>query len=65
MSLIYKGKVMVYVQRKDSQQLETVDEFETYKEARKMVAEYRLSDPCANYYLSSRACRDWNKSEEG
>jgi len=56
---------MVYVQRKDSQQLETVDEFETYKEARKMVAEYRLSDPCADYYLSSRACRDWNKSEEG
>lgn len=65
MSLIYKGKVMVYVQRKDSQQLETVDEFETWKEARKMVAEYRLSDLSADYYLSSRACRDWNKSEEG
>ena len=65
MSLIYKGKVMVYVQRKDSRYLETVDEFETRKEARAMVKEYRLSDPSADYYLSSRACRDWNKSEEG
>lgn len=54
---------MIYVQRKDSRYLETVDEFETWKEARAMVKEYRLSDPSANYYLSSRACRDWNKSE--
>ena len=54
---------MIYIQRKDSRYLETVDEFETWKEARAMVKEYRLSDPSANYYLSSRACRDWNKSE--
>ena len=54
---------MIYIQRKDSRYLETVDEFETWKEARAMVKEYRLSDPSANYYLSSRSCRDWNKSE--
>lgn len=55
---------MIYIQRKGQGYLETVDEFTTRKEARKMLSEYRLSDPSANYYLSSRACRDWNKSEE-
>jgi hypothetical protein len=50
-----------YIQRKDSGQLETVDEFDTRKEARAMLAEYRLSDPFASYYLSSRPCKGWNK----
>lgn len=50
---------MVYIQRKDSYGLETVDEFDSYREARKMVAEYRLSDPYATYYLSSRCCKAW------
>jgi hypothetical protein len=50
-----------YIQRKDSDQLETVDEFDTRKEARAMLAEYRLSDPFASYYLSSRPCKGWNK----
>ena len=52
---------MIYIQRKDSRYLETVDEFETMKEARKMLAEYRLSDPYAEYYLSRRACKGWKK----
>ena len=53
---------MKYIQRKDYQfnQLETVDEFETRKEAIAMIAEYRLSDPSASFYLSSRPCKDWN-----
>lgn len=50
---------MVYVQRKDSHQLETVDEFTSWREARAMVIEYRMSDPSATYYLSKRACKDW------
>jgi putative IMPACT (imprinted ancient) family translation regulator len=50
---------MYYIQRKDSRQLETVDEFETRKEARAMLAEYQMADPSASYYLSSRACKDW------
>ena len=48
-----------YIQRKDSRQLETVDEFETRKEAQAMLSEYRLSDPCAMYYLSPRPCKAW------
>ncbi len=51
---------MVYVQRKGDGQLETVDEFETYKEAKTNLAEYRMSDSSADYYLSQRACKDWS-----
>jgi hypothetical protein len=55
----------VYIQRKDSRfGLETVDQFETRKEGLKMVKEYRLSDPYANYYLSSRACKEWRENEK-
>lgn len=50
---------MIYIQRRDSRQLETVDEFETIKEARAMLAEYRLSDPSAHYYTSRRPCKAW------
>jgi len=51
---------MKYIQRKDSCGLETVDEFGTFKEARAMVAEYRMSDPYAEYYISTRPCKGWN-----
>jgi hypothetical protein len=54
---------MVYIQRKDNRYLETVDSFESRKEARLMLAEYRLSDNSAFYYLSSRACKQWRESE--
>lgn len=50
---------MIYIQRKGNGYLETVDEFTTRKEALAMLKEYRISDPCAVYYLSSRACRGW------
>jgi hypothetical protein len=50
---------MIYIQRKDCNGLETVDEFETRKEARAMLVEYRLSDPSAHYYLSQRCCKGW------
>lgn len=49
-----------YVQRKDGKHLETVDQFETYKEALAMVKEYRMADPYAEYYLSRRPCAGWN-----
>lgn len=52
---------MHYIQRKDDNGLETVDEFETYKEANTMLAEYRLSDTSAMYYISSRACKAWRE----
>ena len=52
-----------YIQRQDVQfnNLETVDEFDTFTEARKMVTEYRMSDPSANYYISQRPCKDWKE----
>ena len=53
---------MQYIQRKEGKTLETVDEFETYKEAREMLKEYRISDPVGHYYISSRACKDWRLS---
>lgn len=52
---------MTYIQRKDQNYLETVDEFETRKEARVMLKEYQISDPSAHYYLSSRACKAWRE----
>jgi len=55
---------MIYIHRRDSRQLETVDEFTTYKEARAMLREYRMSDPAANYYLSQRPCRAWNETDQ-
>jgi len=55
---------MNYIQRKDSQYLETVDQFESRKEARAMLAEYRMSDPYADYYISTRACKDWRESKQ-
>lgn len=54
---------MKYIQRKDSNSLETVDEFKTMKEAREMLSEYQLSDPYAYYYISSRACKEWRDSK--
>lgn len=53
---------MTYIQRKGGGYLETVDEFETRKEARAMLIEYRLADPYGTYYLSSRACTEWRKT---
>lgn len=52
---------MTYIQRicHSSGLRETVDEFESRKEARAMLAEYRMSDPCGTYYLSQRCCKAW------
>lgn len=54
-----------YIQRKDGKDLETVDEFETFKDAKAMVNEYRMSDKSAEYYISSRACKAWRDSGKG
>jgi hypothetical protein len=48
-----------YIQRRDGRNLETVDEFATWKEARAMLTEYRMSDPSAEFYISSRPCKGW------
>ena len=52
---------MIYIQRREGCELETVDEFTTYKEARAMLIEYRISDPTAHYYTSTRPCKHWRE----
>lgn len=52
---------MKYIQRKDGKDLETVDEFPSMKEARAMLKEYRMADPYAEYYISSRCCKHWKE----
>ena len=51
---------MIYINRRDGRYVETVDETESRKEARYLVQEYNMSDPSAEYYISQRACADWN-----
>lgn len=50
---------MKYINMKSSYGIETVDQFETYKEAKLMVQEYRISDPSNHYYISSRSTKEW------
>ena len=50
---------MTYIQLQRNGHLETVDQFDTVKEARAMLKEYQLSDPTGFYYLSSRPCHDF------
>jgi hypothetical protein len=52
---------MTDIQRKDNYYLETVDEFDSFREAREMLTEYRIGDPAGYYYLSQRACNDWRE----
>jgi len=55
---------MIYIQRRDSsRQLETVDQFDTIKEARAMLIEYRIADPYATFYMSRRPCNEWKQSQ--
>lgn len=55
-----------YIQfRYPGQPLETVDEFRGIKEARKMLAEYRLaysSDSSGELYISTRPCKAWKEA---
>jgi len=53
---------MYYIQRKDGRELETVDEFTTYKEARAMVREFQFSDTSASYYISQNPCKAWKEA---
>lgn len=57
---------MIYIQRRGNGRRETVDEFRTRREAKKMLAEYRMCDPSpTQYYLSSRPCKAWRESTNG
>ena len=54
---------MTYIQRFGQGQRETVAEFQTKREARLMLFEYRLCDYSACYYLSTRPCENWREEE--
>ena len=51
---------MIYINMKTSEGVETVDEVDTRKEARAMLAEYQLMS--GNYYLSIRCTKEWRES---
>ena len=53
---------MKYINIKSRHGIETVDQFETLKECRKMLNEYRLSDTYNNYYISQRCTNEWRNS---
>lgn len=54
---------MFYINMKNGREVETVDEFETRREARDMLAEYVMSAPGAGYYISTRATAEWRLAE--
>tara|TARA_R110002020_G_scaffold32352_2_gene99578 strand:+ start:983 stop:1168 length:186 start_codon:yes stop_codon:yes gene_type:complete len=52
---------MTYIQLKSRFGLETIDQFDTRKEARLMLEEYRMAfGNDSIVYLSSRACKDYH-----
>lgn len=57
---------MTYINRidLDTRQKETVSEYNgpsAHRGAKIDLAEYRLSDPYGEYYISSRCCKDWRE----
>lgn len=57
---------MYYVQRmvgRNKATLETVDEFETRKEAQDARYEYCMADRSAVYYISGRPCKAWAEAK--
>ncbi len=52
----------VFINIKNNGVVETVDEFSSYREARKMRQEYQLADRYNSYYISQRCTKDWRES---
>lgn len=51
-----------YINIKDQGKVGTLDEFETHKEAREMLKEYRIaSSYYAGAYLSNRCTKEWRE----
>ena len=55
-----------YIQYKSSFGLETIDEFDTRREALKMLHEYQMafSGSEGRVYLSTRPCRAWTEKKQ-
>jgi len=53
---------MTYINIKENGIVETIDQFDSYKEALKMLKEYRIaSSYYYTAYLSSRSTQNWYK----
>lgn len=52
---------MPYINIKYDNQVETIDEFDTMKETRKMLTEYIIADPSGGYYISTRCTKEWKE----
>jgi len=52
---------MLYIQRQQGRKRETVDECKTRSEANFLVSEYQLTEPNVRFYISRRACKEWNE----
>ncbi len=50
---------MIYIQRRCSVSLETVDCYDNRKDAKESLIEYRLQEPTVYFYFSSRPCKEW------
>lgn len=50
---------MIYINTRADREVETVDEFDTRAEAKKMLAEYQMSAPGMGYYMSRRCTKEW------
>ena len=55
-------KMPAYINIKENNQVVTLDEFETYKEALEMLKEYRIaSSYYSPAYLSQRSTKEWKE----
>jgi hypothetical protein len=54
---------MTYINMNTNGIVETIDEFETRKEAREMLVEYRMAfHGCGSLYLSNRCTNEWKEA---
>lgn len=52
-----------YINIKEAGQVETIDEFETFKEAREMLKEYKIASSWYGpAYLSQKSTKEWRNS---
>jgi hypothetical protein len=54
---------MYYINAKTDHGTETIDEFESYKEAREMLAEYRMAYNMP-VWISSRSTKAWREPKQ-
>jgi len=54
---------MYYIQYKYDRNLETIDSFKDYKEAKTALKDYQISDSTGCYYISRRSCKAWRDSK--